>query len=107
MHFPIDLRMAGLLNLDNIPNKQISGLGDEELEWVKSESNDRYVVELDYEIFKDLNDFGFEGMDADEFEHLENDIMKEMDDAEEAGIPNSTKISTTQYVNKLKTFLCS
>ena len=35
-----------LLNLVNVPNEQIIGLNDENLEFVVKESGERYVLEL-------------------------------------------------------------
>ena len=100
--------MAGLLNLNNIPNQQISGLNDDELKWVTHETNSRYVIELDSNLFNDLiEDFEQANKNEDGFKNLENDIIREMDEAEEDGIPNSTKFSTSQHVGKFKSFLAS
>ena len=35
-----------MINYDNIPDHQISGLDTEELEWVSEQSGDRYLEEL-------------------------------------------------------------
>ena len=91
-----------MLNLSNVPNAQISGLSDEELSWVTSESNSRFVVELDAKLFEELGAVDLKDM---EFNDLEPDIIKEMDEAEEANIPESTKFSTSQHVSKFKSFL--
>lgn len=36
-----------VLNLENIPEKIVSGLGTEELEWNTAESSEKFVLELD------------------------------------------------------------
>ena len=54
-----------LLNLINVPNNEISGLSEEMLTWVTSESGDRYITELtksfedelnQIEVYEDLNE---------------------------------------------------
>lgn len=37
-----------------LPSQQISGLSDEELKWVISENDDRYVIEMNTEFLNDL-----------------------------------------------------
>lgn len=100
--------MAGLLNLNNIPNHQISGLNDEELNWVTNESSNRYLVELDPKLFNELlENYEHENQNDDQYKSIEHAVIKEMDEAEEAGIPSSTKFSTGQHVAKFKSFLTS
>lgn len=36
-----------VLNLENVPEKIVSGLGTEELDWNTAESLERFVLELD------------------------------------------------------------
>ena len=99
-------KMTGLLNLSNVPNQQISGLNDDELQWVTDESNERYVLELDTAMFDELmEDYKNADGDEEEYKDLEDEITKEMDEAEEEGIPTSTKFSTNQHVAKFKSFL--
>ena len=47
------------------------------------------------------------GEEDGEWGMLENDIIKEMDEAENSAIPMSTKFSTKQHVTKFKMFLSS
>lgn len=91
-----------VLNLENVPGKIVSGLGTEELEWITKESSERFILELDQGFLNEMNceEDGEWGM-------LENDIIKEMDEAENSAIPMSTKFSTKQHVTKFKTFLSS
>ena len=44
-----------LLNLENVPGNMVSGLGTDELEWVTTESSDRFVFELDPDFLKEMN----------------------------------------------------
>ena len=52
-----------LLRMENIPGQQLSGVGDDELEWITTESMDRYQYE-DYEL-SDSFTKRFEGQDID------------------------------------------
>ena len=96
--------MSGLLNLQNIPQQEITGLSDDELQWITNESNSRYVVELDPEFFREITEDNTNicTNNEDEFKDLEDEIKREMDEAEEEGIPTSTKFSTTQHVKKFQ-----
>lgn len=91
-----------LLNLENVPGNMVSGLGTDELEWVTTESSDRFVLELDPDFLKEMN-----SEDDTEWGMLESDIIKEMDEAEKSAIPMSTKFNTKQHVAKFKNFLSS
>ena len=42
-----------LFRMENIPGQQLSGVGDDELEWIPTESMDRYLYE-DYELSDSL-----------------------------------------------------
>jgi len=102
--------MSGLINFTNIPNHMVSGLSGEELQWVTEESNSRYLLELDAGLFEKLLEDGEVPAENDidvDLKDLDEAIKKEMDEAEEASIPQSTKFSTDQHVFKFKAFLSS
>ena len=44
-----------MLNYDNIPDRQISGLDSDELNWVSLESGTRYIKELSCDFLNYLN----------------------------------------------------
>ena len=79
----------------------ISGLDSEQLEWVTTESNNRMLIELDPELFCDVDDFLKENDCTD----LSNEIIEEMDNLEKESIPMGTKYNTVAHVKKLKKFL--
>ena len=71
-----------MLNLENIPGQQISGLETEELTWASCESGSRYLNELSDGFLAFLNN--------EEDMNISNDVLQELDDIERAGIPQST-----------------
>ena len=77
----------------------VSGVSDEELQWITHESNDRYIKELSAEFLKE-----FQSPEED-YADIENDIINEMNEAEKSNVPNSTAFSTQQWVKKFKAFL--
>ena len=91
-----------MMNFKNLPNEMVSGVSDEELEWIAKESNDRYLLELSDDF---LNEFSSPESLLEEYSDLEDRITTEMNDAEKANIPNSTAFSTKQWVGKFKNFL--
>ena len=104
----ITFMMTGLINLTNLPNQQVSGLNEEELKWVTNQSSDRYVVELDPTMFNELlEDYTNADQEEEEYKDLDDEVMREMDQAELEGIPTSTKFGTMQHVSKFKSFLLS
>ena len=90
------VRMAQL-NLENIPGKQISGLDTNELEWVTEESSDRFLKELS----KDFLDF----LEGSTYTEIQQDILKELDELEKQGIPNSSQKQMNEAIVRLKSFL--
>lgn len=88
-----------MIDMTRIPGGKISGLGDEELNWVSKESMERMVIELDNTFW---NDFQF-NEDTDTV--LPEDLEKEMKQFENDNIPLSTRESTKRYVNNFKDFL--
>jgi len=123
-----------MLNFDNIPDQQISGLGTDELDWVAYESGTRKLKELSDGFLNYLNDEEDE-MDPSEIseeiqkevdslpisnelmniligEMVENEspelsgeIQRELDDLEIEGTPSSTLKQTKDNVKRLISFL--
>ena len=87
-----------LLNLMNIPGGQISGLSDENLQFVSSESAQRYLRELSDEFRKNMEeDHNLPTLTQDQLDYLRT--------IEESSVPKSTANQTNQHVAKLRTFL--
>ena len=86
-----------MLNFENIPGHQISGLGTEELEWVSRESNDRFLKELSDDLISYLNDV--------EGSSVPQSILDELDQIEMQGIPPSSKSQMENTVRRFTTFL--
>ena len=70
-----------LLDMTNIPGQQISGCGDDELEWITTESMDRYLYELSDTFVRRLDE---EDIDIDA--QIDEDLRK----IELSSIPKST-----------------
>lgn len=90
-----------LINMNNVPNGMISGLDSEQLDWVTKESNNRMLIELDPELFCDIDDFVKDNDCTD----LPKSIIEEMDCLEKDSIPMGTKYNTVAHVKKFKKFL--
>ena len=90
-----------MINMDNVPNQQISGLSSDELEWVSEESGSRYITELSDEFLNYLNGEE-EELTVNE---ISEEIQKEMDALEMEGTPQSTIRQTNDNINRLKSFL--
>ena len=87
-----------LLNLMNIPGGQISGLSNEDLQFVTSESAQRYLRELSDEFRKNMEeDHNLPTLTQDQLDYLRT--------IEESSVPKSTANQTNQHVAKLRTFL--
>jgi hypothetical protein len=94
--------MTGLINLTNLPKRQVSGLNDEELEWVTNQSSDRYIVELDPTMFNELlEDYTNADQEEEEYKDLDDEVMREMDQAELEGIQRQLNLaqSSTSSLN--------
>lgn len=91
--------MTELLNLQNIPGEIISGLGDDELNWVSSISNERYIWEMSPSFLDMLNSDEIHDPD------LDIEIINELDKLENTGIPLAMQKHTDIYVNKFRIFL--
>ncbi len=97
----VTLATAGnnhLINLSNIPNGMISGLGTDELEWISVESNDRFIDEISGDFLRYLNE-------EEASEAITSDILKELDDLEKECIPQSSLKQMNNEISRLKTFL--
>lgn len=90
-----------MINYDNIPDHQISGLDTEELEWVSEQSGDRYLEELSDGFLNYLNG---EEDDISKTE-ISDEIQRELDLLEIEGTPQSTLKQTIDNKNRLITFL--
>lgn len=90
-----------MLNLANIPNNEISGLGTNDLEWVTAESNCRYVQEISDDFIRYLND----EEDDLSVEEVSEEMKKQMDSLELEGIPPSTLKQTNDNVTRFVNFL--
>ena len=92
-----------LINFDNIPNGMVSGLSSEELNFFSKESTERFVVELDRHLFDDLEN----ALSGEEFKLIDDDVLREMDEAETEMTPESTRKQTEMYSKKFHDFLVS
>jgi len=86
-----------MLNLANIPGGEISGLGSEELEWITEESGVRFLSELSNGFMSYLN--------SEEDVDIAEDVLKELDDLEKNGIPQSSRKQMESVVNRFTAFL--
>lgn len=91
-----------LLNMSNIPNGMISGLSEEELNWVTEQSVDRLVKELDPNFIYAMEE-NFDELDSQDI--LPRELEEEMRAFENENIPVSTRESTKRYTEKFKSFL--
>ena len=76
-----------LLNFENIPNHQVSGLDDDTLSWVANISNERYLHEISEEFKHELDNFEFSSLEI----VLPVDVEDELNKIESASIPFSSK----------------
>ena len=93
-----------MINMDNIPNKMVSGVSDEELNWISKESCDRFLIELGEDF---LSEYGSPESNMEKFQDLNDQIIKQLDNAEKSSIPKSSAFSTQQWTSKFKQFLKS
>jgi len=87
-----------LLDLRNLPNNEVSGLSDEMLEWVTTESGERYISELSKSFQDDLDQM-------EVYEDVDDEILQTMKNAETSATPLSTKMQTESHVRRFKSFL--
>lgn len=88
-----------LLNFDNIPGGEISGLDSEMLDWVSNESGYRNLWELTSSCMEMLND-----VEISEPE-LSDDVILELDLLEKAAVPNSSLKQMETTMKRFKNFL--
>jgi hypothetical protein len=107
----MNLRLE-MLNLENIPNKEISGLDDEMMAFVTEQSMNRYVKELSDSFRQELREL--EEADIPDimnlsecFPELDADDVSALKTLENSSIPNSTQSQTHRHVKKIKDFLKS
>ena len=82
-----------MINFDNVPNQEFSGVSDEELVFFSNESNQRYLKELDHDFLKEFEDFPAD-VDADTKALMNEDM-----------VCKSTAWNTSNEIKHLKTFL--
>ena len=87
--------------MNNIPNGMISDLDDVQLNSVTKESNDRVLIELDPNLFCDVDDF----LRENKYEDAASAIVEEMNNLEKESIPKGTKFNTDAPVKNLENFL--
>ena len=68
--------MEGLVNMENFPGGMISGLSTDELNFFSTESNNRFLKELDSSFLNDIISFD------DQYTSISDEIEKEMDTLE-------------------------
>ena len=86
-----------MLNLANIPGEQISGLGTDELNWVSEESGSRFINELSDDFIKYLNN--------EENTNISHEVLKELDELERSGIPQSSLKQMESVTTRFTKFL--
>ena len=92
-----------LLNLQNIPDSQMSVVSDDLLAWITSESEQRFVSELS-NIFKSDISRIEEETSPMHYEDVKEDILETLRNAEQGVIASSTVYQTKSHVNRLKSF---
>ena len=85
-----------LLDMTNIPGQQISGCGDDELEWITTESMDRYLYELSDTFVRRLDE-----QDIDIDAQIDEDLRK----IELSSIPKSTLSQMNRTSQRFMNFL--
>lgn len=90
-----------LLNLNNFPGKMISGVGDETLDFISRESNDRFLVELDPDFLNEIDTYEMNIGDS----ILTHEEQVELERIEKESIPFNTQKETDSHVNRFRTFL--
>ena len=93
-----ELRIMSLLNLENIPNSMISGVGDDILEFVTNESSNRFIVELDEQFKNELQQL-------DSFPTLSDEDLEELKRIETSAIPKGTQDQTNRHCKMFREFL--
>lgn len=86
-----------MLNLQNVPNNEISGLGTDELQFVTNESSDRFLIEFSDDFLSFLND-------AEERD-VSQVILDDLDETERQGIPKSSLKQMENTVKRFTAFL--
>ena len=83
-----------LLNLENVPQSEISGLDSETLDFVTRESNERYLSEIDFSTF--LNE---------PMPELSPEVDAYLKHLEKQAIPKSTAVQNKRIVDRFRLFL--
>ncbi len=85
------------INYENVPNRQFSGVSDEELNFYANASNERYLNELDPNFLQLFDDH--------EQTELDEETIKEMNAMEEELQCKTTAWNTSNEIKHLKIFL--
>lgn len=95
-----------LIDYSNVPGAMVSGMSDDEYSWVAQQSVERYVRELDDGFLKQF-EFPDELLEdgVSELPHVEETIVKAMNEAESDLMPESTSKQTKYHVERFKRFL--
>ena len=88
-----------MINLENIPDAMVSGLSTEMLDFVTSESNYRYLKELDVFFLNQLENL--EKMDKT----LTNEQENQLNELEMYGNAKSSEEQSRRWVKEFKSFL--
>lgn len=86
--------------MENIPNKMVSGLSTEMLDFATTESNERYLKELDAYFLQKLQNL--EKMD----QTLTIEQERQLNELEMSGNAKSSDEQTKRWVREFKLFLC-
>lgn len=100
INYLVFITMA-LLNLQNIPGKQLSGLDNELIDFITNESNERYLHELSKDFSEEVNNIN---NIFPEISLTEDEIL-ELENLENSSIPFGTDQQTKRHTQMFKTFL--
>jgi hypothetical protein len=87
-----------LINLNNVPGHQISGMDSEMLDWVTNESGTRELFELGPEFINLLNNEEISLID------LSQDFVEELHILEKSSIPESSQKQTDVAIKRFQDF---
>ena len=101
IHRSVQKLLSMSLDFRNIPGEMLSGVDTDELEWLESESTERFIKEMDPSFINMLNTIDDNSMPRD----ISMDIDNELNKLEQSLSSKSTKQQESIYVNKFKAFL--
>ena len=92
-----------LINFENIPGNQFSGLSDDILQFVTDESGDRFITELTDEFRNELDNFD----NLHDYQSLDGDQLNLLEKLEMEAIPPGTNNQTKRHTEMFRNFLSS